>query len=56
MRITMVGMSPQATVRPRTPGVILLAHDLKILICQLIRITQRLRKHDPSAPVVRGSN
>ncbi len=32
-------------MHPRSPGVILLSHDLKILISQLVIIAKRLWKH-----------
>jgi hypothetical protein len=44
MRTASIAVSPATLMRPRTPGVVLLAHDLNILIRRLIRVAKRLRK------------
>jgi len=42
---TSIADSSGALKHSRTPGLILLAHDLKILIARLIREAKRLYKH-----------
>jgi len=42
MRTPSKAVSPATSLRPRTPGVILLFHDLRISISLLVRLTKRL--------------
>jgi hypothetical protein len=45
MRTVSIAVPSATFARPRTPGVILLAHDLKILISRLSRVATKPRKH-----------
>jgi hypothetical protein len=45
MRTTSVDASSATLTLPRTPGVIALAHDLKILSSRLIRVAKKLSQH-----------
>jgi hypothetical protein len=42
MRSAPMQVSGEATMRWRTPGLVLLAHDLKVLFTLLIRVTKKL--------------
>lgn len=45
MRIASAAVCPPPTMYPRKPGIVLLAHDLKILIGRLARIAKTLHRH-----------
>ena len=45
MRTTFIAVPSAALMRPRTPGVILLAHDFKMLLSGVIRFTKKLYGH-----------
>jgi hypothetical protein len=45
MRIASTAFGPPPTMYPRKPGIVLLAHDLKILIDRLARIAKKLQRH-----------
>jgi hypothetical protein len=43
MRTALIAVSSATFTHPRTPGVILLAHDLNLLISRLIRAAKAAR-------------
>jgi hypothetical protein len=43
MRTRLTAVASATSMHPRTPGVILLAHDLNILLCRLIRVAKKAR-------------
>jgi len=45
MPIDPIPVSSTTLMRVRTAGIVLLAHDLKILISRLIRVVKRLCRH-----------
>lgn len=45
MRLAPAAFSPPPTMYPRKPGIVLLAHDVKILIERLARIAKTLSRH-----------
>jgi hypothetical protein len=45
MRSASIAASSKTLMHPRTPGLILLARDLKILIARLTRRAKKLYKH-----------
>jgi hypothetical protein len=45
MRSASIAVPSATFARARTPGVVLLARDLKILVSRLSRVATRLRKH-----------
>lgn len=42
MRMALMEVSSERVMLPRTPGIILLTHDLRMLITLLIRVAIRL--------------